>query len=96
MIKTTPEIRKRLSNKKAAYWEARKKRRQKFGSIPMMCINCNDPFKYRKMIKGRLFEITGTAKIAGVYKKKGKIVGKVYGHFPDCSAQKLKLVVVRL
>ena len=51
---------------------------------PVLCMNCQKPSAYMKMLNGRLFRVTGTFRIAGVYKKKGKVVAKEYGHYPSC------------
>ena len=58
--------------------------------IPITCTNCNNPFAYRKFINNRIYRITGTARVAGVYKEKGKVVAKEYAHYPSCKDQRAK------
>lgn len=96
MIEITSEIRKRLSDKSKAYWKEKKEHKNKRKLDFHLCTNCNKPFTYTKMIQDRLFRVTGTARIAGVYKKKGKIVEKVYAHYPSCKAQYLHPIAIRI
>ena len=56
----------------------------------LLCCICDMPSAWGQMLHNRLVRVTGTFRIAGAYQDtSGKVLEKVYAHYPDCTALKI-------
>lgn len=63
----------------------------------VLCVVCDMPSAYFQMLNNQLVRVTGTFRVGGTYQtNKGKVVSKVYAHYPDCGALTVKPVRVIL